>query len=120
MTSRNQQILHRKKAQRKNKRAIKELNVSVSRLEDYDIMTTRDDIKEIIFYSLLSAIEEGIKNNKKEVDLFKIKNTNSSLSIERKNWKLSLSFAINFFADNQRFEESTKCRDLIKFLLNEE
>lgn len=122
MISKNQQILQRTKAKKiaqKNRRVIKELNVSIVNPEDYDKLIERDDVKEIVFDSLLNAVRYGIDNNMKNVVLFKIKNTSSFLNLERDSWKPGLIKAIDFFADKQKFEEATQCRDLIK-VINEE
>src|SRR5258706_2140901 len=95
MISKNQTITQKKNL--KNKRIIPILNFKVNKLEDYQHLTNKEDIKQVVFDNLIVAVSEGLDKNKKDVNLFQLKNSNCFINLDKSKWKNTLVKAKDFF-----------------------
>ena len=66
-----------------------------------------------VYKSLIEGVSEAIKNNKKEIKLVEVKNTNVYITVEKPNWKSSLDSALQFYVDKEEYEECSKIKKLI-------
>ena len=66
-----------------------------------------------VYKSLIEGVSEAIKNNKKEIKLVEVKNTNVYITVEKPNWKSSLDSALQFYENTEEYEECSKIKNLI-------
>ena len=69
-----------------------------------------------VYKSLIEGVSEAIKNNKKEIKLCEVKNSNLYITVEKTKWKSSLDSALQFYIDTEEYEECSKIKDLINQL----
>ena len=69
-----------------------------------------------VYKSLIEGVSEAIKNNKKEIKLVEVKNTNVYITVEKSNWKSSLDSALQFYEKNEEYEQCSKIKNLINKL----
>lgn len=66
-----------------------------------------------VYKSLIEGVSEAIKNNKKEIKLCEVKNTNIYITVEKTNWRSSLDSALEFYENNEEYEKCSKIKKLL-------
>ena len=66
-----------------------------------------------IYRSLVEGVSEAIKENKNKVRICEIKNSNTYVTVEKKDWKSSLDSALEFYIGIEEYEECSKIKNLI-------
>ena len=66
-----------------------------------------------VYRSLIEGISEAIKTNKEEIKLCEVKNSNTYITVERPEWKVSLDSALQFYINKEEYEECSKIKKLI-------
>ena len=66
-----------------------------------------------VYKSLVEGVSKAIKNNKEEIKLCEVKNTNTYITVEKPEWKKSLDSALQFYIDTEEYEQCSKIKDLI-------
>ena len=69
--------------------------------------------KHQVYKSLIDGVSEAIKNNKTEVKLCEVKNSNIFITVEKQEWKNSLDSALQFYIASEEYEECSKIKNLI-------
>ena len=69
--------------------------------------------KKQIYRSLVEGVSEAIKEDKNKVRVCEIKNSNTYVTVEKKDWKLSLDSALEFYINKEEYEECSKIKNLI-------
>ena len=81
-------------------------------LEDFETKAK----KPLMFKSLVTNIAEGIKDNLESVNIAEIKNHDLILNIPKSEWKSGLEKAMEYYIENEQYEECSKIKKLIKRL----
>lgn len=95
------------------KKKIPFINYSITRLEDYELISSMPQTKKIIFDRLLECVSDGVKANKDSIDIFKIYDTNQVIILEKEKWRDSLENAILFYIEQEDYEKCAECKKLI-------
>ena len=66
-----------------------------------------------VYKSLVEGVVEAIKNKKEKIKLCEVKNSNIYITVEKKDWKISLDKALEFYIDKEEYEECSKIKNLI-------
>ena len=66
-----------------------------------------------VYRSLVEGVSEAIKEDKSKVRVCEIKNSNTYITVEKQNWKLSLDSALEFYINTEEYEECSKIKNLI-------
>jgi len=66
--------------------------------------------------SLVSNIADGIEDNLESVNIAEIKHTDIILSVSKSEWKGGLKKAMEYYIENEEYEECSKIKSLIKRL----
>ena len=66
-----------------------------------------------VYKSLIDGVTEAIKENKKEIKLCEVKNSNQFITVEKQNWKNSLDKALEYYISTEEYEECSKIKNLI-------
>ena len=69
--------------------------------------------KHQVYKSLIDGVTEAIKEDKKEIKLCEVKNSNIYITVEKTKWKSSLDSALQFYIDTEEYEECSKIKNLI-------
>ena len=69
--------------------------------------------KKQIYSSLVEGVSEAIKEDKNKVRICEIKNSNTYVTVERKDWKSSLDSALEYYIGTEEYEECSKIKNLI-------
>ena len=69
--------------------------------------------KKQIYSSLVEEVSEAIKEDKNKVRICEIKNSNTYVTVERKDWKSSLDSALEYYIGTEEYEECSKIKNLI-------
>jgi len=69
-----------------------------------------------VYRSLVEGISEAIKNNTNKIKLCEVKNSNTYITVEKQEWKTSLDSALQFYINEEEYEECSKIKNLIKKL----
>ena len=72
--------------------------------------------KSQVYKSLIEGVSEAIGNNKKEIKICEVKNSNTYITVEKPEWKESLDSALQFYIDIEEYEQCSKIKDLINQL----
>ena len=72
-----------------------------------------NSIKPQVYRSLIEGVSEAIKNNNSKIELCEVKNSNTYVTVEKKDWKLSLDSALEFYINKEEYEECSKIKNLI-------
>jgi hypothetical protein len=89
---------------------------TIHNFSDYERITEDDNTKAFVYLHLVNAVKRSISTNINSIELFKLTDFNSTLSLKREDWKDSLSNAIGFFADKELYEKAAECKHLISLL----
>ena len=66
-----------------------------------------------VYRSLIEGISEAIKTNKEEIKLCEVKNSNTYITVEKPEWKGSLDSALQFYINEEEYEQCSKIKNLI-------
>ena len=66
-----------------------------------------------IYKSLVEGISEAIKDNNSKIELCEVRNSEVYVTVEKKDWKLSLDKALEFYENKEEYEECSKIKNLI-------
>ena len=66
-----------------------------------------------VYKSLIEGVSEAIKKNKKVIKLCEVKNSNIYITVEKPEWKDSLDKALEFYENEEEYEECSKIKNLI-------
>ncbi len=69
-----------------------------------------------IYKSLVEGISDAIKDNDSKIELCEVRNSNIYVTVDRRDWKLSLDKALEFYENKEEYEECSKIIDLINQL----
>ena len=69
--------------------------------------------KRQVYKSLIEGVSEAIKTNKKEIELCEVKNSNIYITVEKPEWKNSLNSALQYYENEEEYEECFKIKKLI-------
>ena len=72
--------------------------------------------KHQVYKSLIDGVTEAIKNDKKEVKLCEVKNSNIFITVGKQEWKNSLDSALEYYISTEEYEECSKIKNLINKL----
>ena len=72
--------------------------------------------KSEIYKSIIEGINEAIKEKSDEMDLCEIKNTGSYIILSKENWVDTLESAMEFFIEEEEYEECSKIKKILKKL----
>jgi hypothetical protein len=102
----------------KLKRAVPNLYLTVSKVEDYNKFTATDQAQAFMFGVVIDTIKHGITENKPAVDIFQLpgsikSKSNTRISLHKKEWKPTLKRAIKFYSKLKQYEKCIDCQQLI-------
>ena len=86
--------------------------IPIISLEDFETKTQ----KRKVYRSLVSNIEEGIKDKLESVNIAEIKNHDVIISVPKSEWKGGLENAMNYYIEKEEYEECSKIKKLIEKL----
>ena len=86
--------------------------IPVISLEDFEAKAK----KPLMIKSLVTNIAEGIENNLESVNVAEIKYHNVVINIPKSEWKGGLEKAIEYYVEEEEYEQCSKIRDLIEKL----
>jgi len=66
-----------------------------------------------VYRSLVEGISEAIKNNTNKIKLCEVKNSNTYITVEKQEWKTSLDSALQFYINEEEYEQCSKIKNLI-------
>ena len=69
--------------------------------------------KQKVYKSLIDGVSEAIKSNKKEIKLCEVKNAGIYITVEKPEWKNSLNSALQYYENEEEYEECFKIKKLI-------
>ena len=58
-----------------------------------------------VYKSLVEGVSEAIKNNTDKIRLCEVKNSNTYITVEKKDWKDSLDSALQYYVNKEEYEE---------------
>jgi hypothetical protein len=80
------------------------IRFSIEDKEDFQTLMDSEKFMDTLYTEAINSIEDGIKNNLDNIQLFKIADYNSIVSIERKNINEVLDKAIEFYATKEDYD----------------
>ena len=98
------------------KKKIPFIHYQVTKIEDYENITSLITTKKKIFDRLIESVKEGIEQNKQVVPIFKIYNPDQILNLEKEKWQDALKNAILFYTDLEDYEKCIECKRIIEKL----
>jgi hypothetical protein len=99
---------------RRMRRKIPILNVSLKDGATYDQLCEIPEMKILVMETTKAAITDGIKNNKKSITLFEIANTTYTIELDKSQWIKSLENIIGYYAEKEDYNACIDIKDLIK------
>ena len=69
-----------------------------------------------VYRSLIEGISDAIKNNNSEIKLCEVKNSNTYITVGKREWKGSLDSALQFYENEEEYEQCSKIKNLINKL----
>ena len=101
---------------KKMKRKIPIFSITALPGIDYSHLTEIPEVKEAIIEETLCAIKDGINKKKKNITLFEIAGSNCYIELEKNQWKNTLENVLQFYLENEDYNNCAECRDLINKL----
>ena len=86
--------------------------IPIISLEDFEAKAK----KPTMMKSLVTNIEEGIKDKLESVNVAEIKNHDIILSVPKSEWKSGLENAMDYYIKTEEYEECSKIKKLIERL----
>jgi hypothetical protein len=96
------------------RRKIPVLNVSLKEGATYDQLSEIPEMKTLVIETTKNAIIDGIKKNKKSITLFEIANTTYTIDLDKSQWVTSLEKMIDYYAEKEDYNACISIKDLIK------
>ena len=104
----------------KSKRKIPTFRLSITENVNYDYIATIPEIKEAVMEETVNAIKDGVYTKKKKISLFSLANSDYYIELEKRQWKLSLQHALDYYVKTEDYNKCIECRDLIQKLSYEQ
>lgn len=73
-----------------------------------------DSNNDYIFYRIVEAVEDGLKNKKKKIKLFQINNSGVFVDSLKRDWPSGIKLANDYFLQVENYAMCEKCTDLLK------
>ena len=86
--------------------------IPVISLEDFQAKLK----KPLMMKTLVANIAEGINEDLESVNIAEIKNHDIIITVSKSEWKGGLENAMNYYIENEEYEECSKIKKLIKKL----
>jgi hypothetical protein len=80
------------------------IRFSIEDKEDFQTLMDSEKFMDTLYTEAVNSIEDGIKNNLDNIQLFKIADYNSIVSIKKENINFVLDKAIEFYADKEDYD----------------
>ncbi len=80
------------------------IRFSIDNKEDFQKLINSDKFMDTLYTEAINSIEDGIKNNLETIQLFRIADFNSIVSIKKENINEVLDRAIDFYADKEDYD----------------
>ena len=95
------------------KRKIPNLYITVQEGIDFTAIQENIQIKSIIYNSVVEGIKSAAKTNKSEATIIELNSTGNYLTLDKKDWKQSLTNAQQYFIQAESYE---MCADIQKLI----
>jgi len=82
----------------------KVIRFSIDDKEDFKTLIESDKFMDTLYTEAINSIEDGIKNNLEEIQLFKIADFNSIVTINKQDINSVLDRAIDFYAEKEDYD----------------
>jgi|TARA_R110000796_G_scaffold124713_3_gene239212 protein-arginine kinase activator protein McsA len=86
--------------------------IPIISLEDFEAKAK----KPLMIKTLVASIAEGIEDNLESVNIAEIKHHDIIINVSKKEWKSGLEKAIEYYVEEEEYEQCSKIRDLIEKL----
>jgi len=86
--------------------------IPIISLEDFEAKAK----KPLMIKTLVTSIAEGIEDNLESVNIAEIKHHDIIINVSKKEWKSGLEKAIEYYVEEEEYEQCSKIRDLIEKL----
>ena len=73
-----------------------------------------DSNNDYIFYRIVEAVEDGLKNKKKKIKLFQINNSGVFVDSLKRDWPAGIQLANEYFLQVENYSMCEKCTELLK------
>jgi hypothetical protein len=73
-----------------------------------------DSNNDYIFYRIVEAVEDGLKNKKKKIKLFQINNSGIFVDSLKRDWSAGIQLANEYFLQVENYDMCEKCKELLK------
>ena len=83
--------------------------IPIISLEDFEAKAK----KPLMIKTLVASIAEGIEDNLESVNIAEIKHHDIIINVSKKEWKSGLEKAIEYYVEEEEYEQCSKIRDLI-------
>jgi hypothetical protein len=80
------------------------IRFSIDDKEDLQTLINSEKFMDTLYTEAINSIEDGIKNNLDNIQLFKIADFNSIISIKKEDINSVLDKAINFYAEKEDYD----------------
>jgi hypothetical protein len=80
------------------------IRFSIEDKEDFQTLMDSEKFMDTLYTEAINSIEDGIKNNLDNIQLFKIADYNSIVSVKKENINFVLDKAIEFYADKEDYD----------------
>lgn len=80
------------------------IRFSIEDKEDFQTLMDSEKFMDTLYTEAINSIEYGIKNNLDNIQLFKIADYNSIVSVKKENINSVLDKAIEFYADKEDYD----------------
>ena len=80
------------------------IRFSIEDKEDFQTLIDSEKFMDTLYTEAINSIEDGIKNNLDNIQLFKIADYNSIVSVKKENINFVLDKAIEFYADKEDYD----------------
>lgn len=80
------------------------IRFSIEDKEDFQTLMDSEKFMDTLYTEAVNSIEDGIKNNLDNIQLFKIADYNSIVSVKKENINFVLDKAIEFYADKEDYD----------------
>jgi len=73
-----------------------------------------DSNNDYIFYRIVEAVEDGLKNKKKKIKLFQINNSGVFVDSLKRDWPAGIKLAHEYFLQEEKYDMCSICEGLMK------
>lgn len=80
------------------------IRFSIEDKEDFQTLMDSEKFMDTLYTEAINSIEDGVKNNLDNIQLFKIADYNSIVSVKKENINFVLDKAIEFYADKEDYD----------------